>query len=136
MISLVTDASATLAWIFPSQATAGTNALFTQLQAGDQAVVPAHWPCEVANALVVGMRRKLTPRQQLDRLIPDLMAMDIEVEVSFPGRVFGPTLGLAEKHRLSVYDAAYLELAIRRGLPLATLDNALRTDAEGVALLC
>jgi predicted nucleic acid-binding protein len=94
------------------------------------AVAPELWRIEVANSLNVGIRRGRITRN-------NLKALPILVDNETRNRIWSDTLGLADKHRLTVYDATYLELALRLSLPLATLDEDLRSAAEreGIPLL-
>ncbi len=101
------------------------------------ALIPSLFPLEFANAVLMGVRRgKLTPAER-ERTMGFMAALPLELELAHPLASLGATLDLATAHRLSAYDAAYLELALRRRLPLASLDRALRqaADACGVTLL-
>ena len=134
MASFVVDASVALAWCFDDEATAATDALLGRA-AAEGVVVPPLWFLEVANALLTAERRgRLTPEQTLE-VLSRLGALPAERD----GAAVSPTavLALARAQRLTAYDASYLELAIRRGLPLATLDGELRRagEAAGVPLL-
>ena len=99
--------------------------------------VPAFWRLEVANVLEMNVRRGRHPAAFRDAALADLAALPIAVDAETDRQAWGATLRLAARHRLTLYDAAYLELAQRRGLPLATLDRELRVagTAEGVILL-
>ena len=132
----VPDASAVLAWHFQDEDSDRAE-IFSRRSYSDRAVVPQHWPLEVANALIRGERRAGSATEHVDRFIERLRALDLEVDVIGADEVYSIVLPLARAHRLSVYDAGYLELAIRRELPLATLDEALirAAKAVGVALL-
>lgn len=130
MAAFVIDASATLAWCFSDEASDATNALLTRLQKGDEALVPAHWPAEVTNALLVAVRRRRISSQDARRFLEDADLLPIRIELVTQQLVRLHILPLAEKHALTVYDAAYLELAMRQALPLATLDNDLRQAAR------
>jgi predicted nucleic acid-binding protein len=137
MPSFVIDASATLPWRFEDEATPWTEALLDRIESGEEVLVPAHWPLEVVNTLLMGRRRGRITSQQLNEFIGDLAALPIRLEPP-PNPVQWPAIvTLAEQYRLSAYDAAYLELAQRVGLPLATLDGDLRkaAQAEGAALV-
>lgn len=138
MISaFVLDASIAFAWVYPSQATAASETLLDLVESGTVAVVPPLWFLEVSNGLLVAQRRKLiTPverRQALDRL----SALAFIADQPDPRSAFGRIAALAEQHGLSVYDTAYLEVALRRGLPLASRDQALVAVARqcGVTLV-
>ena len=137
MAAFVLDASVTLPWCFSDEATEATNALLTRLQAGDEAIVPAHWPAEVANALLVAVRRKRIPFEDVHQFLEDLEVLPIRVDTSAMNQIRAGVFPLAEQYELTIYDAAYLELAIREGLPLATLDNDMRkaSRAAGVSLV-
>jgi predicted nucleic acid-binding protein len=135
-VDFVVDASVSLTWCFEDQTTPYGEAVLDRfLESG--AVVPGIWTLEIANALVVGERRRRLSEAQTIRFIGLLGELPIEVEESDLDTAFGPVLAIARAHRLSAYDAAYLELAARRGLPLATLDSALveAAPAVGVPLL-
>jgi predicted nucleic acid-binding protein len=130
MAAFVIDASAALAWCFSDEASEATNALLTRLQKGDEAVVPAHWPAEVANALLMAVRRQRISSQDARRFLEDVDLLPIRIDIVTQKLVRLHILPLAEKHALTVYDAAYLELAMRQALPLATFDNDLRRGAQ------
>jgi predicted nucleic acid-binding protein len=95
-------------------------------------VVPALWHLEVANALLVGERRKRTTAAKVSHFLTLLSALPITVDEETATRAWSDTLSLARTHGLSAYDAAYLELAVRQGLPLATLDEPLRAALRTV----
>jgi len=130
MARLVPDSSITLTWCFEDEATAWSDSVLAQLKAGDEAIVPAHWPAEVANALLIGIRRGRVGRERVNRFFEDLRALPIRVDPASAEGAFGPAFALAEQFGLTVYDAAYLELAIRHGIPLATRDDDLRRAAR------
>jgi predicted nucleic acid-binding protein len=132
MAAFVVDASATLPWCFADEATAATNALLARLRSGEEAIVPAHWPLEVTNALLIAVRRNRISPQDAHQFLQDLECLPIRIDTTTKNQVRTGVFPLAEQHDLTVYDAAYLELAIREGLPLATLDDDLR-KAAGVA---
>ena len=91
------------------------------------AVAPALWPLEVLNVLVLAERRKRLSAVQRHELAGFLRELPITLNQETAAQAWGMTARLAEQHRLTLYDAAYLELARRLGLPLATLDQQLRT---------
>ena len=132
MAAFVLDASATLPWCFSDEATAATNALLTRLRTGEEAIVPAHWLLEVANALLIAVRRQRVTPQDAHQFLLDLEFLPIRIDATSRNLVRLGVYPLAEQYGLSLYDAAYLELATREGLPLATLDDDLRI-AAGVA---
>ena len=126
----VVDASMAFAWVLPSQASPAANALLERIKAGAGGVVPMFWYLEVANGLLVVDRRKVITGNQRQRSLERLAALRLTVDDGEAHNAFGRTSALAEQHGLSVYDAAYLELALRRNLPLATRDRALRSAAQ------
>jgi predicted nucleic acid-binding protein len=123
MTALVLDASVTICWCFPDQRTDYSKAVLSSVTEG-LAVVPALWAIEVGNVLLTSTRRGV--------LSPDLMRAFLEnlADYQDPDRVLGDVLRLAQKHRLTNYDACYLELAKRMSLPLASQDSALLTAAQ------
>jgi len=130
-VSLIIDSSATLAWFYGDETTPAIRQVF-ELLIKDGAWVPSLWRLEVANILEISVRRGRS-----DVTLADLSLLPISLDPETDKHAWDTTLQLAHRHRLTLYDAAYLELAQRRGLPLATLDGDLRTAAiaEGVHLL-
>jgi predicted nucleic acid-binding protein len=135
-VSLVLDTSATLAWIYSGEQTAPIFEVFDQVTASG-AWVPSLWRLEVANSLEMGARRGRIGTAFRDATLADLELLPIQTDTETEKHAWRATLLLSERHRLTVYDAAYLELAMRRRLPLATLDRELRiaAKAESVALM-
>ena len=131
---LVLDASVTLAWCFSDESTAYTEAVLDLLANGAEAIAPAIWTFEVANALLVGERRKRVTAAQVTSVLQRIGDLPIFVEPIRVDRAFGPILLLARNEQLAEYDAAYIELALREGLPLATLDNRLRRAARSAGI--
>ncbi len=135
-MSLIIDSSVALSWCFEDEHTSATVALLNQIaEAG--AVAPALWPLEVLNGLAMAERRgriDVARRHQLAGFLHDL---PISLDNETASQAWTATARLAERCRLTLYDAAYLELAQRLDLPLATLDQELRAAASGlgVALL-
>lgn len=129
MSGFVADASATLPCRFEDEATSWTEALLDRVQSGEAVLVPAHWPLEVVNALLIAGRPKRVTAEQVSELIEDLSALHIRIESPSDPAEWPAILALAEQYRLTAYDAVYLELAQRTGLPLATLDGDLRKAA-------
>jgi predicted nucleic acid-binding protein len=136
-MQFVADASITLSWCFEDEATAWTDRLLDQLRNGDQILVPAHWPTEVSNGLLMALRRKRIQPDRPALFWDELAILPIEVEPPLVPDQAKAILVLSEQHGLTVYDAAYLELARRRGLPLATRDSDLLRAAprENVPLI-
>jgi predicted nucleic acid-binding protein len=128
-MSLVLDSSVALAWVYGEETTAAVRHVF-DLVGGSGAWVPGLWRLEVANILEMGVRRGRHDADFRDSTLADLALLPIHVDPETDGQAWGATARLAERHRLTLYDAAYLELALRRGLPLASLDQELRAAAE------
>ncbi|SPF46762.1 conserved hypothetical protein [Candidatus Sulfotelmatobacter kueseliae] len=128
-MSIVLDSSITLAWIYSDETTVPVRQVFDVLsEAG--AWVPGLWRLEVANVLEMGVRRKRHDSGFRDGTLADLAQLPIQVDTETDQQAWAATLRLAERHQLTLYDAAYLELALRRNLPLATLDEDLRRAAR------
>lgn len=135
-MSLVLDSSITLAWVYSVETTEEVSAVFARvIESG--AWVPALWRLEVANVLEMGVRKGRSDSTFRDAALADLALLPITVDPETDRQAWGATANLAARHRLTLYDAAYLELARRRCLPLATLDGELRVaaTAEDVPLL-
>jgi len=136
MAGFVADASVTLAWCFSNEATPFTKHLLDRVFAGDPIAVPACWPTEVLNGLLRAKRRGRVSEAEIQFFLASLRLIDVRIE-RWPGWELLDTIRtLAERHSLTAYDAAYLELAIRSGWPIATLDGALvrASTSEKVAL--
>ena len=132
----VLDASVALAWSFRDERNAYAHRVLRRLE-DDPALVPAVWMLEVANGLLVADRRGRFTAADVAQVYGVLADLPIEWSDLTLDQALGPVLDLARVHGLSAYDAAYLELAMREGLPLATQDDALRGAAEraGVPLM-
>ena len=129
----VLDSSVTLVWAFEDETDTYAEAVADSLP-DVQAVVSALWPLEVANALLVGERRKRTTEAKVAQFLALLETFPISVDDETHVRAWQDTLHLARSHSLSVYDATYLELALRRGLPLASLDDGLKNAAAAAGV--
>ena len=136
MTDFVLDASVTLAWCFTDEETPQTRAIFDRMRT-EAAVVPAVWPLEVTNVLLIGERRQRLTHTQTTQFLLLLRSLAIRLDPRGTITAFSAVLTLGREHNLSAYDAAYLELAMRSRLPLATQDAQLRAAATrvGVALL-
>lgn len=132
-MEFVLDGSVTMAWYFADESNAYADSVLTKLGTA-RAFVPALWPLEVANTLVVGERRKRSTQAQAAAWLGILESLPIEIDGETPIHAWSRTLSLARSHNLSAYDASYLELALRRGLPLATLDAKLKAAALSLGL--
>lgn len=132
----VLDASVALAWSFRDERNAYAHRMLRHLE-HDPALVPVVWPLEVANGLLVAERRGRLTAADVAAVCAALADLPIECSELTLEQAFGPVLDLARAHGLSAYDAAYLELAMREGLPLASQDDALRAAAQraGVPLV-
>ena len=126
--AFVLDCSLTIAWFFEDEADAYAQAVENSFQTAS-AVVPSLWPLEVANALLMGERRKRATAAKVTPFLALLKSLPIVTDDETTIRAWQESIQLARKHQLSAYDAAYLELALRRGLPLATLDGRLKAAA-------
>lgn len=129
MSAFVLDASATLAWFFEDEASdAGWELLASAQEAG--VWVPPLWALEVGNILLAAERRQRTTTARIAAFVDELGDMPVSVDQETTARAMRDVLMLARAERLTTYDAAYLELAMRRGLPLATKDSALMAAAR------
>jgi predicted nucleic acid-binding protein len=126
----VLDASVAVAWCFEDEATKFTEGILDLLTAGAEALVPSIWPLEVANALLAAERRNRIALAQVTALLQRISGLPITVMQIDSRQAFEQILPVARQQGLSHYDAAYLELALRRGLLLATLDEQLRRSAK------
>ena len=122
-----------MSWVFPDEASEATDRL-RESMIGGHAFVPALWPVEVGNVLLTAIRRGRITVDDRPRICASLEALPIEIDPVSTSRAWGAALDLARRHRLSSYDAMYLELAVRMHLPLATLDRALGAAGRGEGL--
>ena len=136
MSGFVIDASVALAWCFDDEATEATRALLDRFEV-EHAEVPSLWHLELANALAVSERNKRITPAGTSQFIALIGGLPIVIDEQTPNVALSTVLDLARSERLSAYDASYLELAMRRGVPLATMDNDLVQAAwrVGVTLL-
>lgn len=129
----VLDTSVVIAWLFDDETDEFADAVMALFDS-DEALVPTIWPLEIANVLAVGERRGRITKADSARFV----ALLYELPISFDGPVaesaLSDTLSLARSSALSAYDASYLELALRSGFPLATLDSRLRSAAVAVGV--
>lgn len=117
MAGFVPDASVTLAWCFEDEVTPWTDSLLQRLKQGDEAVVPAHWPVEVTNALLMAVRRRRITEEKALRFVNDLGSLPIRIDPESTARCFDKVFALGQHCALTAYDAGYLEVAIRAGVP-------------------
>ena len=132
MTGLVIDASIVLAWYFADETTPLPS--FLERLVDEPITVPAHFESEIANGVVIGERRRRSAPAQAAELIAMLDHLDPEKDPEGVGEALQRILPLARAHNLTVYDALYLELAERRGLPLATRDTDLAEAARSVGV--
>ena len=131
---IVLDASLMIAWLLEEDAAASAPELNDILRQ-EQLVVPAHWPAEIGNALLINGRRGRIPADQLPTILRDCSSLDILVEAAIPVEDLGQHIRLATTQNLTLYDAAYLQIAMERSIPLGTLDAELRTAAQRLGLV-
>jgi len=136
-VSFVLDNSVTMRWFFvdgaPQDLAYATRVL--NVMKTNRAVVPGLWGLEVANVLARAEAKGMVTEARSESFVGMLQKLDIAVDAATAARALAGTLHLARRHKLSAYDAAYLELALREGLPLASLDEPLLKAAKqaGVA---
>ena len=126
----VVDASVGIAWVHPARAVPQTEALLQAVYIGAVVEAPALWPLEVANALLVLVRRNKLSAGERQRSLVALQNLSVELDHEMSSLAFTKLSTLADEHRLSVYDAAYLELALRKKLPLGCKDGPLHEAAK------
>jgi predicted nucleic acid-binding protein len=127
--AFVADASVAIGWVHPGQATSETAGMLDAIAEGAILEVPALWPLEVANALTVLVRRRKLSQDERQTALAWLRVLPLRVDHEMSSLAFSRLPELAASHALSVYDAAYLELAERRNLVLGCNDEALRKAA-------
>jgi predicted nucleic acid-binding protein len=120
---IVIDASVTLSWCFPDEQTPMSLNVLDRLKSGEQALVPAFWSLEVLNTLLLGERKGRINPEQTKAFLDALRVLSPAVDYASLEQVAGPVQIICRDHRLTPYDALYVELAQRSGCPLATLDR-------------
>ena len=133
----VLDASTVLTWCFPDEEAQKAEEISERTALGDKPAVSSFWRHEVLNALLMGEKRKRLTTELTQTFIQDLERLPVEVDTPESVTVFHVTQGLCRKHGLTAYDAAYLELAMRNRIALATADRALEraARAEGIEIV-
>jgi len=133
----VADSSVAVGWAVLSQSSAATERLLDEIAEGREFLVPLLWTFEVANGLLILTRRKRLSPEQSRRAREALRALNPVIDEDGPRRALAEITALAERHMLSIYDATYLELAIRKRVPLASRDASLNRAAvrAGVSTL-
>ncbi len=132
-MAFVLDASVALAWCFPDESSNHAVSIFHRFKV-ETAIVPSIWPLEVANALVVGMRRGRLNEEQFSLVVRLLKELPIEIDPALVARTLDGLVSMAVNCVLSVYDASYLELAQRLKCPIATADAKLAAAAKTCAI--
>jgi len=134
--AFVADASVAIGWVHPAQATTETSAMLDAIEAGAVLEVPALWPLEVANALTELVRRRKLTDEDRQIALGWLRGLPLKIDHEMASLAFSKLSELASSYQLSIYDAAYLDLAARRSLPLACSDGPLRKAAKqcGISL--
>ena len=138
MSRFVLDNTVTLAWCFSDEATPFTDMLLNRLSnLTDSAIVPALWLYEVVNVIALAARKARITERQAQDFLESLANLPIEIEHPTRTQMFVSIWALLRQHKLTAYDASYLELVIRHGLPIPTFDTALMRAAldAGVDLL-
>lgn len=125
----VIDNSVVMTWCFQDQTSKYTEAVLDRLEVSE-AYAPAIWPLEVGNVLLVAERKNILSKADVIRFLSLVQGLPIIVEQESLARMLTEILALAREHHLSAYEASYLDLAMRFGLPLATQDKALTMAAK------
>ena len=125
----VVDNSVVMSWCFQDEINPYADVILDRLEEAT-AFVPSIWPLEVGNVLLVAERHHRLSEADSARFLTLLSELPIFIEQEEPERMFKEILALARKYKLSTYDASYLDLAMRRGLPIATLDKHLIAAAQ------
>ncbi|MCJ7622058.1 MAG: type II toxin-antitoxin system VapC family toxin [Anaerolineaceae bacterium] len=128
MTAFVLDTSVVMAWCFEDENNSYADAVLDHLKE-DTALAPGIWPLEIGNVLVSAERRGRMTRAESEHFLELIQQLPIEVETPSSRRLFETVINLAREQSLSTYDAAYLDLAMRVGVRLATLDNAMQQAA-------
>lgn len=132
-MSFVLDASTALAWVFEDERTDASEALLDRMVV-EGATVPGIWRLEVANALRSAIRRQRITADYRDAALAQLAALAITTDAETDAHAWGATTALSTRADITLYDAAYLELAFRKGMALATADAALRAAATSLGV--
>lgn len=137
MTKLVLDCSIAVSWLFEDEASETTDNILEMVKEGG-AFVPNLWHLEVANVLIQASKRNRIEYHTIPVRLNALSALPIKTDMETHSRAFSDTVLLAEEQKLTSYDAAYLELAIRRNLFIATKDSALKKAAQSleVPVIC
>ena len=134
MKALVVDGSTALGFVLKDERGADALKALDAIESGVATFVPAHWSVEVANGLIMAERRKHASQAEITEALNLISALPVIVDDETALRVGRDTAALARQYGLTVYDAAYLELAMRRGASLATTDRALAQAAKAAGV--
>ena len=137
MKALVIDGSTTLGFLLKDEQSGSAMKALNAIEGGVPTYVPAHWCVEVANGLIMAERRKRASQADITEALGLVAALPVLADDETAQKAGSDTAALARQYGLTIYDAAYLELAMRRGASLATTDHALAKAAKsaGVGLL-
>ena len=133
MTEIVVDASVALAWCFPDEASQYADEVLVALE-GRRVIVPTVWALEITNALLVAERRKRVKQPDVRRFVELLGGLTIMEQSQTVADTVSNVLPLAREYHLSAYDAAYLDVAVRQGAPLATLDSTLEKAGRSAGI--
>jgi predicted nucleic acid-binding protein len=134
--SLVLDASVTISWCIEEERNKATEAILDSFAQGSNALVPSLWVWEVSNVLLMAQRAGKLDSVRRHQQIALLRKLPISIDEDAHKQAWNDTTTLASTHNLTIYDASYLELALRQGLPLGTLDKNLRKAAKEIGIKC
>ncbi|EKE09739.1 MAG: toxin of toxin-antitoxin system [uncultured bacterium] len=130
-MAFVLDFSVAISWLMPDEF---FDSIFLDKTVKEGAVVPSIWSLEIGNVLLMAERQKRISAEQRHRALFTLSELPINVDVMTSQHAWHETMDIAERYKLTLYDATYLELALRCSLPLATLDKSLKRAAEEVGI--
>ncbi len=131
---IVVDASITLSWCFPDEQSPLSLEVLERLKTGEVAIVPAFWSFEVLNSLLIGEKRGRISQAQTQSFLDDLKALGPAFDYATAEQVYGPIQKLCRDHKLTPYDALYIDLAMRKKCALATLDELQLTAAKALKI--
>jgi predicted nucleic acid-binding protein len=129
-VAYVIDPSVALAWLLPDEATPRAAIFRAAVENGAEAWIPAHWWLEIGNGLLMAERRRRITTEQVAQALSLLNSLPLKEDAETAAQIPVQIFALARKHGLTIYDAAYLELAQRRGAILASFDEQLLTAAK------
>lgn len=129
--AFVLDCSVAISWLMPDES---SNLSLLDLVTEKGAVVPSLWKLEVGNVLLIAERKKRITIEQRQRALHILEELPISIDIMTSDYAWLETMEIAGKYDLTLYDASYLELALRRSLPLATFDNLLKQAARSAGV--